>query len=197
MSTQPSITTERLMLRPFQAFDGPEVRRLAGEREIASTTLHIPHPYPEGAAEDWIATHQELFDQGKAVVFAIMLQSEARLIGAIGLTVHPEHDNAELGYWIGKPYWNQGYATEAGAAVVRYGFEVLGLARIYAHHFARNPASGRVMQKLGMKHEGRLRGHVKKWENYEDQELYGILRDEFAELAGTPDEEREADADDA
>ena len=87
---------------------------------------------------------------------------------------------AELGYWIGKPYWGQGYCTEAARATLDFGFEQLGLNRIFAHHFARNPASGRVMQKIGMTREGRLRQHVKKWDAFEDLELYGILKDHWA-----------------
>ena len=78
-----------------------------------------------------------------------------------------------MGYWIGKPYWNQGFGTEAALAILRYAFEQLGLNRVYAAHFRRNPASGRIMQKIGMTYEGRLRQHVKKWGDFEDMEYYG------------------------
>ena len=64
-------------------------------------------------------------------------------------------------------------------AVLKYGFEVLNLNKIHAHHFKRNPASGKIMQKIGMKHEGCLRQHIKKWGKFEDLEVYGILREEF------------------
>ena len=77
------------------------------------------------------------------------------------------------------PYWNNGYGTEAVQAVLKYGFEVLGLNRIHAKHFKRNPASGRILQKIGMKYEGCQRQHFKKWDNFEDIELYGILRSEY------------------
>jgi RimJ/RimL family protein N-acetyltransferase len=89
-----------------------------------------------------------------------------------------EHDRAELGYWIGKPFWGRGYATEAARALVQYGFDTLGLHRIYARHLTRNPASGRVLHKIGMTHEGYRRKHEKKWGIYEDDKLYGILRDD-------------------
>ncbi len=130
-------------------------------------------------AEAWIGTHQERFDKGESITLAITHDEQGYLIGSIGLTIAKEFDRADLGYWIGKPYWNQGYCTEAAHAVVRYGFEVLGLNRITANHITRNPASGRVMQKIGMKHEGCLRQHSKKWGNYEDREMYGILRSEY------------------
>src|SRR5215210_6926705 len=98
-----------------------------------------------------------------------------RLVGSISLLLHPPHDNAELGYWIGKPYWGRGYATEAAEEVVRYGFEDLGLHRIHAKHLGSNPASGRVMRKVGMSLEGVRPEHYKKWETYEDRVDYGLM----------------------
>ncbi len=100
------------------------------------------------------------------------------------LKLRPEHRSAQPGYWIGRPYWNRGYATGAGRAVLAFAFGEPGLNRVYAHHFSGNPASGRVLQKLGMRHEGRPRQHVRKWEGYEDLELCGILRSEWP--ANTP-----------
>ncbi|NEP60397.1 MAG: GNAT family N-acetyltransferase, partial [Symploca sp. SIO2G7] len=90
-----------------------------------------------------------------------------------------ENANAELGYWIGVLYWSKGYCTEAAKAVVQYGFEVIGLHRIQAAHFPHNPASGRVMQKIGMSYEGYRRQHILKWGKFEDLELYGILKSDW------------------
>ena len=190
MSHRPTLATERLILRPFQLTDAQDVQRLAGSREIASTTLNIPHPYEDGMAEEWISKHQETFEQGRGVTFAITSRSGGHLIGAISLMgISPGHQ-AELGYWVGTPYWNQGFCSEASHAVVRYGFQVLGLNRIHACHLTRNPASGRVMQKLGMRHEGCRRQHVQKWELFEDLELYGILRSEWENVTGPGPSER-------
>jgi ribosomal-protein-alanine N-acetyltransferase len=175
----PLIETERLILRGFRTEDAGDVQRLAGDKAIASTTLRIPHPYEDGIAEKWIGTHQEDFEKGKAVNFAITERKQGYLIGAIGLTINKEHENAELGYWIGKPYWNNGYCTEAAKAVLRYGFETLGLNRIHAGHFKRNAASGNVIRAVGMLYEGRLRQHIKKWNKFEDVELYGILKADY------------------
>ncbi len=179
MSNRPTLSTERLILRPFHLGDAPRVQELAGEKAIASTTLNIPHPYEDGMAEDWIETHAEAFEKGESVTFAIVLKQENALIGAVGLDVNAAHDRAELGYWIGVPYWNNGYASEAARAVLEYGFVERKLNRIYASHLTRNPASGRVMRKIGMTHEASFREHVKKWGEFEDLEMYGILRDEF------------------
>ena len=104
-------------------------------------------------------------------MFAMVRRADDALVGAVGLEINQRHGRAELGYWVGKLYWNQGYCTEAARAAVRHGFEVLGLRRIHAFHFRRNPTSGRVMQKVGMIHEGRLRQHVRKWETFEDLEM--------------------------
>ncbi|MDW8316579.1 MAG: GNAT family N-acetyltransferase [Anaerolineae bacterium] len=175
----PTLTTRRLVLRPFQLADAADVQRLAGDWAIADTTLHIPHPYPNGAAEEWILRYRRDADLGGSVTLAITMRTNGALVGAISLDLDRRYDRAEMGYWIGRPYWGQGFCTEAALALVRYGFEQLGLNRIYAFHFTRNPASGRVMQKIGMQYEGTLRQHIKKWDRYEDVKVYGILRGEW------------------
>lgn len=158
--------------------DAPVVQRLAGAREIADTTLTIPHPYPDGAAEEWIRTHEEAWNRRERATFAITSEPDG-LIGAIGLDLALSHGRAELGYWVGRPFWNRGYATEAVRAVIAFGFETLGLNRIWARHLTRNPASGRVMVKAGMRFEGILRQHVIKWERPEDLAAYAIVRAEY------------------
>ena len=177
--TSPTMETSRLMLRFFDVTDAPDVQRLAGAREVADTTLSIPHPYEDGMAEQWIASHKAEHEAGTSVVFAIVLRDGLQLIGAIGLTIDRSADKGELGYWIGKPYWGRGFCTEAATAVLDYGFSTLGLNRIGARHFARNPASGRVMEKIGMLKEGTARQDKIKWGKYEDLVYYGILRDDW------------------
>ena len=179
MASQPTIRTERLTLRPFGLQDAKDVQRLAGSKAIADTTARVPHPYEDGMAEKWIGTHRGMFRRRKAVIYAITRSDTGRLVGAIGLELHMANERAEIGYWIGRRYWNRGYATEAAEAMLMYGFTELGLKRIYAHHMSRNPSSGRVMQKIGMKREGLLRKHLKKGGRYEDLVFYGILREEF------------------
>lgn len=175
MTDQPILETERLRLRPFVLADAADVQRLAGERAIARFTLTVPHPYPNGAAEEWIASHSAAWSAGSAMSCAIERRSDGSLVGAIGLTIERESDRAELGYWIGVEFHGNGYATEAAAELIRFGFETLGLNRIAARHFGSNPASGRVMQKIGMVNEGTLRQHFRKWGELEDIVWYGIL----------------------
>ena len=177
--SQPIFETSRLILRPFCIDDASAVQQLAGDREIADTTSNIPHPYADGVAESWIETHELGYETNSSVTFAVVLRDGACLIGAIGLTIDSRFNRAELGYWTGKPFWNKGYATEAANAVIEFGFADLRLNRMYARHLARNPSSGRVMEKIGMQQEGTARQDMMKWEKYEDMVLYGILCEDW------------------
>ncbi|HEY6089947.1 MAG TPA: GNAT family protein [Gemmatimonadaceae bacterium] len=179
MPEQPTLTTERLTLRPFIADDAFDIERLAGMREIADTTLTIPHPYPHGAAAEWILTHAPSWDAGTTATFAVVETETGRLVGVTSLMINAEHRRAELGYWIALDRWNKGYATESNQRLIDYGFEVLGLHRIEARHFLRNPASGRVMQKLGMQAEGVEREWALKDGHYESLAVYSILEREW------------------
>ena len=178
-SEQPTLQTERLVLRPFTLADGPRTHELAREWEIAANTLDIPYPYEEGMAEEWIATHEEDLKRDKMVTFAVTIRENELLIGAISVAIDKHNSTGELGFWIGKPYWGKGYCTEAVRKVLCYCFEKWGLNKVFARHFDGNRASGRVLEKLGMKYEGCLRQHIRKWDHYEDICHYGILRREF------------------
>jgi RimJ/RimL family protein N-acetyltransferase len=185
VSEPPRIATARLLLRPFAPDDAPAVERLAGAFEVADGTLTIPHPYPEGAAAAWIATLAPAWAAGSLLTLAIAhAGAPHEPLGAVGLHIRPEHARAELGYWIGLPFWGRGYATEAARALMDHGFATLGLDRIEASHFTRNPASGRVMQKLGMRLEGVLRHAYRRWGRPEDVALYAVLAEEWREGAG-------------
>jgi RimJ/RimL family protein N-acetyltransferase len=179
----PLLETQRLLLRPLALHDASAVQRLAGTREVADTTISIPHPYSEQQAWQWIAGLPDLLARGKGVVFALQLKRDGLLTGTIGLRdIDPEHSQAELGFWLGVEYWRQGYATEAARAVVTFGFRELGLNRIYAYYMVRNPASGRVLAKIGMQQEGLLRQRVRKWGVFEDVVLMALLRQEWLQL---------------
>jgi len=137
-------------LRPFGPADAARVQLLAGERAVAETTALIPHPYPDGAAEAWIAAQARDCAAGREYTYAITLAGDGLLIGAIGLRpAATEQEN--LGYWIGRAHWGRGYATTAVRAVIGLAFSLLDLDRLSASHLARNPASGRVLEKCGLK----------------------------------------------
>jgi len=170
----PTLFTKRLILRPFALTDGPTVRELAGNIKIAENTLNMPYPYPEGEAEKWIATHAAEFSGKRNLVLAICKKDDSTLVGCIGLQLNLYVGNAELGYWIGEPYWKNGYATEAAREMIRFGFEKLGLHKVFAHVYVTNPASAKVLRKAGMKQEGYLEKHVRHWGNYKDLLIFGI-----------------------
>jgi RimJ/RimL family protein N-acetyltransferase len=163
--------------------DAPRIQELVGEWDVARNILNIPFPYPLSTAVMWIEGQQLSYERGMGAVFALMERSSHLLIGAAGLgNINREYESAEIGFWIGKPYWNFGYATEAVSSLLGYGFGTLGLNRIQGRHFARNPASGRVMEKCGMKYEGCLRQYVKKWGDFEDVKVFGMLKGEVGNL---------------
>ena len=170
-----ALETERLILRPWAESDIPELVPLIGAREIAATTLRIPHPYREEHAREFLRSVGNENEQR----LSIRLRSDGRLCGGVGLHPNRAHYHAELGYWLGVPFWGKGYATEAARAMVRYGFEQIKLHRIFASHFEGNLASTRVLEKLGMRHEGCQRQHILKWGKFIDLQLYAILRQEF------------------
>ncbi len=171
----PTLQTKRLTLRPYTASDIPELLPLIGAREVAATTLRIAHPYTKEDAKAFL----RLTKDPDKIWLAITLRPDGNQIGGIGLRVDGQHKHAELGYWLGLQYWGKGYATEASHEMIRYGFEELGMHRIFATHFKHNPASGRILQKLGMKYEGCQREHLLKWGQFVDSEMYGVLRQEW------------------
>jgi RimJ/RimL family protein N-acetyltransferase len=194
MSSIPTLYTPRLILRPFTAADAPRVRELAGDKRIADTTARIPHPYPEGAAESFIAAQPARAENG-TYVFAVTLAGTrtpgrehdltdtGHLVGAVGFEPDAlDNSVAHLGYWIGVHYWNKGFATEAARALFTFAFNRQKLHRLEAWHFSENTASGRVMQKLGMLREGVRRQAFNKNGQWLDLVVYALLADEWQSL---------------
>jgi len=157
MPAIPTLSTPRLILRPFALADAARVRELAGDHRVAGMTAVIPHPYPEGAAEAWIALHAPAATEGKEFIFAITLNTA--LIGAIEVGDAQDSAIGMLGYWIGVPYWNNGFTTESGRVVVDIAFGMRRYTCVTSDHFSINPASGRVMQKLGMSYQHTTHKH--------------------------------------
>ena len=175
MSHQISLKTKRLLLRPFDISDASTVQRLAGVREVSDMTQAIPYPYEDGMAEEWIATHASAWINLTNVTFAICEEITGDLIGCVGLTISKSHNRATLGYWLGMDFWGQGYCTEASKAVLAFAFDTLKLNRVDAIHLSSNPASGAVMEKIGMLNEGVHRQYVRNNGVYCDVVEYGIL----------------------
>ncbi|MFH5184026.1 GNAT family N-acetyltransferase [Paenibacillus sp. TAB 01] len=170
------LETARLILRLFEPSDAKMVQSLAGNEEVASTTLSIPHPYPDGAAEAWIERIRNAFQTGDIYSFAIVNKVDKMVIGCVSLRVSKIENQAELAYWVGRHFWGQGYATEAAQRVVKFGFEELALKCINAAAMLRNPASYKVMQKIGMKPKDNFSKQVLKSGVYEDLVHYGLVK---------------------
>lgn len=179
MKKLPTLKTPRLILRPYKMEDAEEIALLANDKAIATNTENLPYPYETYMAEDWIRTHPDYFAHDKMLTLAVVLRKKNTLMGAIGLDMNKKNDHAELGYWLGRPFWGHGYATEAARRMLHFGFTDLKFHRVFSVHLSQNPTSGKVLQKLGMKHEGTLKEHVQKWGDYLDLEHYGILRQDY------------------
>lgn len=179
MPDLPTILTPRLRLRALRDADLPRLAELAGVPEVYCSTLRIPRPYRLEDAQQFMQVQRGSWARGEGLILAIALRDADEVVGAVGLEINRPMDRAELGFWMGVPYWNQGYTTEAAGALIGYGFEHLRLNRIYAGHFGGNDASARVQQKLGMKYEGVLRQALKKDGVYKDDVIYAVLRQEF------------------
>lgn len=151
------LKTERLILRAFRPEDGPRIRELAGVWDVAKMLVSLPHPYPEGVAETWIATHDKGRRAGSDYPFAVTRDGD--LVGCVALEKRGGVDMLEIGYWLGLPYWGKGYATEAAQAAVDFAFGWLGADRLRAHHMLENAASARVLRKLGFVAVGQDQSH--------------------------------------
>lgn len=154
----PYIKTKRLVLNKPVAEDIPNLLQLLNSSEIYSeNTLNIPYPYLEEHAHFWLQLAEKGLENQEAYIFAIRNSETLEMMGAIGLHVSPQHQKAEVGYWMGENFQNQGYMTEALESVLYFGFETLHLNKIYATYFTHNPSSGHILKKVGMIEEGILR----------------------------------------
>jgi RimJ/RimL family protein N-acetyltransferase len=145
-----AITTMRLRLREPRANDAQRLGALANDFDVARMTTNIPHPYALADADAFLARMMAL-DAAREALFAID-HAEEGLIGVLGF--HPTGPAPEVGYWIGRPYWGQGYATEALTAALGWAGRAWGKRWVVAGHFADNPASGRVLTKAGFLYTG-------------------------------------------
>jgi 8-oxo-dGTP diphosphatase len=163
-TTDPELITERLRLRRLHPGDAPVIAPLVNDWEVARWTSHIPHPYTVQMADEFIAAQAEAPSNGSQV-FAILRKDDDVLVGCVGLHRESGSHHGELGYWVGKQYWGNGYASEAVRAVVDFAFNELNLAELEAGAVPVNRASHRVLAKSGFiacdvrEEEAPARGH--------------------------------------
>jgi len=183
MDLVPPLDTARLILRQLRTSDVPVIHRLLDDAEIAANLLRLPHPYPREAAEELVHRSIEAAGRRDKYTWGLVVRADDSFAGAMYLRPDGDHHRAELGYWLGRPFWGQGYATEAARRLLAHGFEVLELHRIYAMCFTSNIGSARVLEKIGMLYEGTWIKDVIKADGVRDVAFYGILRDEYCRSA--------------
>ena len=169
------ISIGEYQIRSMRPDDAPALAKYANNRKIwLNLSDRLAHPYGQSDADDWIRL---VMGQQPEVFFAIANDSEA--IGNIG--VHLKDDvyrrSAEVGYWLGEPFWGQGIATRVLKVFTEFAMAEYDLVRLYAYVFDWNPASGRVLEKAGYQYEGRLRKSVTKDGHTLDELLYSFVRD--------------------
>ena len=179
-TTTTQIETDRLILRPFKINDAQRVYELLADGEIGKHIGYLPDPYNLDDAQTWLSSHEEQIKNKTGLPFAMTDKQTGDIIGSISLSsISKEHRHAELGYWLAKAYWNNGFTTEAARALLDYAFENYDLLRIHAHHIATNTASKRVLEKLGMIEEGLLRQHINHRGKQSDIIIRAILKHEW------------------
>jgi RimJ/RimL family protein N-acetyltransferase len=147
------VRTDRLLLRPGWIEDAAEVQRaISSDPAIARNTARVPWPYTLADAKAYLSMAKDA-NAPTCLVFA-RTSGQPKLVGCVG--IHPDERGHELGYWIARPYWGMGFATEAADALLRSARESLKLECIHSGHFADNPASGRVLRKLGFRPTGQV-----------------------------------------
>ena len=151
--TLPTLTTDRLTLRPLRAADAPAVFRLVNDYGVAGNLARVPFPYKESVAEGWIGSTHEQASRGDGYHLGIV--QDGTLIGCAGLTMNRgDAGEAELGYWVGAKFWGRGYAREAARALLDWGFATLGLDRVVASALTDNAASQAVLRAVGFSQTG-------------------------------------------
>ena len=180
LANLPALESNRLLLRRLCMRDAPDIFDYSRDPEVARHVLWSAHA-SVSESRSYIRYMLRRYRLGEPSSWGIVLKSENRVVGTVGfMWIQEENASAEVGYSLGRAYWNQGIMTEALRMVVDFGFRQLRLNRIEAQHEVDNPASGAVMRKAGMTYEGTLRQRLCNKGRFVDVNLYAILRDEYA-----------------
>ena len=145
------LKTERLVLRPLAPADAERLTGLANNWNVAAMLARMPYPYSLDMAEGWIARQAAQRADGEEFAYAVT--NGDGFIGCCGVQSHADGTH-EIGYWIGEPYWNRGYASEATGAVLGEAAARFDAGTLISGHFWENHASGRVLTKLGFRYTG-------------------------------------------
>ena len=170
---------KHITIRKLKLSDANDIYKNVNHKDIVRWTKSIPYPYLKDGAGKFIRQTYSEMRTKKSFIFGITLPDTDKVIGIVSLIrINWENKDAELGYWIGKRYWNKGYTTEAAKLIIGYGFRNLKLHRIHAVYIAPNKASGKVMEKAGLRKEGISREAYYK-NSWHDLVSYAILAKEY------------------
>ena len=169
------LITDRLILAEFGKTSAETWLGLIKDKEVALTTLALPHPCTCKDAKLWKATQIDAIKSGSILRWSIIKTDGHAVMGCVKLSLNLRFNSAEIGYWVGKKYWGNGYAGEAAIKVLNYGFSELKLNRIETYAMVVNKASSKILLKLGMQKEGFHRQLIKRWDNYINVESFAIL----------------------
>lgn len=174
------LKTERLILRRFEIEDAAQMfNNWSSDEQVARYMRWGAHK-DINDTKTVLIKRIEKYNDIKTYLWAITLKETNEPIGSIGLICSNEYDMcAKVAYCLGRSYWGKGIAAEALREVIRFGFLKVNLNRIEAYHSINNYASGKVMQKAGMKFEGRLRQKYRSHNGFQDCDMYAILRDDL------------------
>jgi [ribosomal protein S5]-alanine N-acetyltransferase len=179
------LETERLILKTPTEKHAEKIALAIDDPRIAVMTLNIPNPYSFKDAMAWLESLKKPEKRKHSANFTVFLKGTDDVIGGIGLAdIDQNHRRAEIGWWCAVDHWNKGYTTEAACKVVDYAFEKLGLERVMAICLTINPASARVMDKIGMKFEGIARHEFIKDGKFMDFRHYAIIRSDWDAMKG-------------
>ncbi len=182
MTIFPTLYSARFTFRETTSNDLLRMTELLNNQKISQHIFNIPFPFTLSDAQQRLAFMQEGFSNKNRYIFVITHQQENEMIGQIGLHLNTENNHAEMGYWIGEPFWGQGIATEGIRTILEFGFETLGLHKIFATHFLDNPASAIVMTKNKMIKEAELKEHYLRDGIYKGIGQYRLTKEEYEAL---------------
>ena len=174
--------TARLIIRPYKNNDAKALLSVMNDYNIYKTTYGIPHPCDIHYVKRWIKFVTDNLSSGNSFEYAVIEKSSGIYLGNVGvINIDNISKRCDISYFINPHYWGYGYATEASAEMIKFAFLNLDMVRVGGMCMNINPVSARVMEKLGMKHEGVLRKYFCKDNNWIDASNYSILKEEFAE----------------
>ena len=173
------LTTERLYLRKILLHDAKTLFNILKDKDVASTTLNLPYPCSLKDCQKLIRAYINELELKKTIRWAITKKEVNDIIGVIRLTLNFDFNSGELGFWMGKNYWRNGYTFEAAEKVIGFGFSKLNLNRIEAHAMAENNSSINLLNKLSFQREGLHPELVIKWGEYKDVITFGLLKKNY------------------